>query len=210
MNRIEFMTRLEVLLGDLTEDERNDALSFYHNYFDDAGSDEEASVLQELGTPEEVANQIKESLGCVNDGKTTSEDTRVEAEVEKEQDTKKKDVNVWKIIAITLLLLIGWPLIIVVAVMWLVISILFDVFTILVAISGVLVFVAGIVLFCIGIAKLFVSPLTGLLFCLAGVVVSALGIIVAIVMAKLAVKTVPVLIRRTIETIRKPFHRKEK
>ena len=37
MNRIEFMKQLEKLLGDISESERQEALDFYNNYFDDAG-----------------------------------------------------------------------------------------------------------------------------------------------------------------------------
>ena len=48
MNRIEFMTELAALLQNLPEEERNDAMQYYNNYFDDAGEDKEQEVIAEL------------------------------------------------------------------------------------------------------------------------------------------------------------------
>ena len=49
MDRAQFMQALEKLLADISETERQDALDFYNSYFDDAGAENEASVLRELG-----------------------------------------------------------------------------------------------------------------------------------------------------------------
>ena len=62
MNRAEFMAGLSVLLSDITEEEREEALSYYEDYFDDAGAENEASVIASLGTPEKVAAIIKDGL----------------------------------------------------------------------------------------------------------------------------------------------------
>lgn len=59
MNRVEFMAQLERLLYDLPEYERQDALCYYNDYFDDAGSENEAKVIQELGSPGKVAAIIR-------------------------------------------------------------------------------------------------------------------------------------------------------
>ena len=37
MNRKEFMRQLELLLSDISEDERREALDYYESYFDEAG-----------------------------------------------------------------------------------------------------------------------------------------------------------------------------
>ena len=55
MDRAQFMRELEELLADISETERQDALEFYNNYFDDAGIENEASVIRDLGSPEKVA-----------------------------------------------------------------------------------------------------------------------------------------------------------
>ncbi len=62
MNRARFMEQLEKLLSDISEEERREALEYYESYFDEAGPEKEASVIQELGSPEKVAASIKEDL----------------------------------------------------------------------------------------------------------------------------------------------------
>ncbi len=62
MNRIEFMEQLELLLSDIPTDEKEEALEFYTNYFEDAGIENEEQILKELGSPEKVARTIKSDL----------------------------------------------------------------------------------------------------------------------------------------------------
>lgn len=62
MTRKEFMEQLAVLLGGISENERREALEYYENYFDDAGPENEAAVIQELGSPGKVAAMIKADL----------------------------------------------------------------------------------------------------------------------------------------------------
>ena len=63
MNRAEFMFELGKLLADVPYEERCEALSYYENYFEDAGVDKEAQVIEELGSPREVAATIKADFG---------------------------------------------------------------------------------------------------------------------------------------------------
>lgn len=62
MNRQEFMKELTYLLQDVSDDERDEALSFYEDYFDEAGVDNEDKVIEELGEPSRVAAIIKDGL----------------------------------------------------------------------------------------------------------------------------------------------------
>ncbi len=62
MTKNEFIQELGYLLVDIPEEERNEALEFYRNYFDEAGLEEEETVIRELGSPKEVADSIKKSL----------------------------------------------------------------------------------------------------------------------------------------------------
>ncbi|MDO5572729.1 MAG: hypothetical protein Q4G60_01980 [bacterium] len=64
MNRAEFMQQLGALLGDLPINERTEALKYYADYFDDAGSENEEQVIKELGSPQEVAGIIKAELNA--------------------------------------------------------------------------------------------------------------------------------------------------
>ena len=47
------------MLKDLPEEERKQALHYYEDYFADAGEDNEQEVLNELGSPENIAELIK-------------------------------------------------------------------------------------------------------------------------------------------------------
>lgn len=62
MNRMQFMEQLEKLLSDISEAERLEALDYYNSYFDDAGEENEAAVIRELGSPGKVAAIIKADL----------------------------------------------------------------------------------------------------------------------------------------------------
>ena len=59
MNRQEFLIRLEHLLDGISPEEKAEALQYYNDYFDDAGPEKEQEVLEALGTPEKVAENIK-------------------------------------------------------------------------------------------------------------------------------------------------------
>lgn len=62
MSRAEFMRRLAELLADVSPAEREEAIQYYNDYFDDAGTENEQSVIASLGTPEELAKTIKAGL----------------------------------------------------------------------------------------------------------------------------------------------------
>lgn len=62
MDRAEFMSRLTALLGDVPPAEREEAIQYYNDYFDDAGEDNEQGVIASLGSPEELARSIKAGL----------------------------------------------------------------------------------------------------------------------------------------------------
>jgi len=62
MNRYDFMRQLEILLSDITPSERQEALQFYNDYFDDAGAENEQDVIKALGSPAKVAASIKADL----------------------------------------------------------------------------------------------------------------------------------------------------
>ena len=62
MNRQEFLEKLRLLLGDLSEEEREEAIQYYEDYFADAGPEMEEQVIRELGSPEKVALMIREAI----------------------------------------------------------------------------------------------------------------------------------------------------
>ncbi len=62
MDRAEFMRRLTGLLSDVPPAEREEAIQYYNDYFDDAGEENEQGVIASLGSPEELAKSIKAGL----------------------------------------------------------------------------------------------------------------------------------------------------
>lgn len=62
MNRADFMKNLAELLADMAPAEREEAIQYYNDYFDDAGAENEQSVIASLGTPEQLARTIKAGL----------------------------------------------------------------------------------------------------------------------------------------------------
>lgn len=62
MNRVEFMTALDALLQDISIEERTEAMQYYNDYFDDAGIEQEDTIIKELGSPAKVAAEVKAGL----------------------------------------------------------------------------------------------------------------------------------------------------
>ena len=62
MNRKEFLDELAFLLQDIEDVERDEAIQYYQDYFDEAGIENEQQVINELGTPEKVTAIIKAGI----------------------------------------------------------------------------------------------------------------------------------------------------
>ncbi len=60
MTKVEFMKQLEACLQEVSYDERQSALSYYEEYFEEAGADEDA--VGNLESPEKIAKAIREDL----------------------------------------------------------------------------------------------------------------------------------------------------
>ncbi len=94
MNRAEFMRRLTELLGDVPPMEREEAIQYYNDYFDDAGEENEGSVIASLGTPEELAKTIKTGLNDGgNGGEFTESGFSGYTQLPKDEVIRAEDVN---------------------------------------------------------------------------------------------------------------------
>lgn len=62
MTKEQFLFQLEQQLLDIPQDEREEAMEYYRDYFNDAGEENEERVIEELGSPKKVAASIKEGL----------------------------------------------------------------------------------------------------------------------------------------------------
>lgn len=255
MNRREYIECLEQLLLVLPEEEREEAIQYYSDYFEDAGVENEDSVILELGSPEEVAAKIRAGYageyaeyseagyedtrfqnnqeiitgyqnvdeGVNSEYKNSSygeshsqrnqssygtdnsewKDSVYEAEFqdnkESAQKQKSKNTNIWKIIAIGLILLIASPVILPLGIAGIavVFSLIVALFAVIVSvgISGFAILLSGIIVIVAGIAKVLLTPAVGILAAGIGCILMAIGIIISWAMISLGIKVVPGMLR---------------
>lgn len=69
MNRDEYMKRLEYRLRRLPKEDYDKALSYFTEYFEEAGADKESQAIEDLGSPEMAADQIIRDFAMENAGK---------------------------------------------------------------------------------------------------------------------------------------------
>ena len=62
MSKNEFLDQLSILLSDVSPEEKEEVLAYYREYIEDAGLENEEAILEELGTPETVAAEIKSGM----------------------------------------------------------------------------------------------------------------------------------------------------
>lgn len=62
MNKMLFIEELEYLLQDIESEEKDEAIQYYRDYFEEAGEEREEQVLAELGSPEKIAAIIRVDL----------------------------------------------------------------------------------------------------------------------------------------------------
>lgn len=58
MTRTEYMEQLEKHLKKLPHKEYFEAINFFNEYFDEAGPEQEADIIEELGSPKEAASEL--------------------------------------------------------------------------------------------------------------------------------------------------------
>ena len=88
MSRKEFMEELQVLLGELPLEEREEALRYYESYFEEAGPEQEQVVLEELGSAGRIATQILRDYRMENGGGFYTEQGYLENEKQKQTPVK--------------------------------------------------------------------------------------------------------------------------
>ena len=90
MNREEYLKRLSFLLKDLPEEEIEDAIAYYEDYFEEAGEEKEEQVIKELGSPEKIARMIRDSVqGNQASSEYTEEGYRQETYEDHQQMSRK-------------------------------------------------------------------------------------------------------------------------
>lgn len=200
MSRDEFMRELAYLLQDIPEEERLEALQYYEDYFDDAGPEMEASVVEELGNPERVAAIIRADLSGSMDGAGEfTESGYTDARFEEprkdvvprfsrqQQQDQQEEPRYWTnntlkgiLFIILILSAAKWiPRIFglgshLIGFIWGVLGVILAI-TLLAGLTAVALLLAGGGLIVAGFLKLFVLPLEGVMLCGSGVIVLGVG-----------------------------------
>lgn len=251
MSRVEFMKELTALLLDIPEDEKEEALQYYEDYFEDAGIENEESVIKELGTPEKVAKIIK--AGLVEGNEESSEyretgytDVRFEEnehpmaweDARKNTDTDSRNGNVenaysykgmdaeqkqekkpWsnkvvKAILIVLLVVLGAPIVIPMALaggcVVLVIVGMVVLLAVGILLSGVAITISGFLALVASVTQLFVSFPVAIGLAGGGFLMLAFGLALTIITWWVALKVIPPVIRWFVNLCSGIFRRKRK
>lgn len=224
MNRTEFMKRLRELLSDISEGEREEAINYYEDYFDDAGIENEQEVIAALGSPEKVARTIKEGLNDSNGEQGEFSETGfsgygapVKDEVGYHGRVKLSDriksLGTPGLILILILAIFALPIL--VPVLAGIVSVIFGILAAAVAllfalvIAGVTLILAGGTLFGAAVPTLILEPAAGVLMFGCSFLILGIGILLTILGIWVVWKVLPPLIRWIVAVCRKPFEKKE-
>lgn len=227
MNRAEFMEKLRELLSDISESEREEAINYYEDYFDDAGMENEQEVIAALSSPEKVAKTIKDGLndvdaeqgefsetGFAGYGDTVKDEVGYHGVQEKTKFTDRiKGLGTAGIVLILILAIFALPILgpVCIGILSTLFGILATVIAVVfaVAIAGVSLIIAGVAVFVAAFPTLIVSPAIGILLFGLALLLLGIGILLTIAGVWVAWKLVPAIIRGVVRLVRKPFEKKE-
>lgn len=216
MNRQEFFRRLEYLLRGIPEHERMDALAYYNDYFDDAGVENEQKVINELGSPEAVAQIILEDY---HRGQSNNYGDYGSPEMEQEKGSssslrdKIKNMNTSTKVLVIIILVLTFPVWVgvVAGLFGGVVGLLGGLFGVVVGVggSGVGILVAGLVCLVVGILRLLTSPVEGVVTIGIGALFTAISMLLVLLFVLVAFKWFPTLIRAIVKWIKGLWNRQE-
>ena len=210
MNRQEFMKRLEYLLRGIPVSEREDALAYYNDYFDEAGVENEYQVIQELGSPEVVAEKI---LADVQQVYSDPEPEVYQSNSNKYENAEKPGMSKSTKILIVILLVLTFPIWIgiVAGLFGTVVGLIGAAFGIAIGIGGAAVgLIGGGVLGTIrGIAIFAPNPVEGLASIGFGVFLVALGLLLVLLCVWCLGVWLPKGVRALVQWIKRLFYREK-
>jgi len=208
MNRLQFMSELRRALSVLPEEEQANALRYYEEYFDDAGSEREKEAAAELGNPQKIAEQILADYRELTAIPAVAGNAGVGGV--KAKKTRKGINPLLLVILVLLALPIGLPLAI--TFLALVLSIV-AVGVVAVGIVGlVIALVPVIMILCGGAFTVFSfavwgSPASALVTLGSGLGLIGAGVLLTLLLIKLCILFVPPIFRGFIAVLRWPINK---
>lgn len=222
MRRTEFLAELERLLADLPEEERQAAIQYYEDYFQDAGEENEQEAIRELGGPEKVAATIRADY---YGNEFHEEDYEKKDYMMKQQEgssdgsgSSAEKGAPWtsrrlKVLLVVLILLTVVPGIL--GGLWTAVCVVIGIVCAAIGICAGLVvgaaalMIAGIAVTAAGIGLFFdVLPMAMLVSGI-GILIFVVGLIAVAGAVKLCAAVYPAMLRGFVNLCRRPFHRRE-
>lgn len=219
MNRLDFMRKLEALLTDISQSEREEALQYYNDYLNDAGVENEEEVLESLGSPERLASVIREGLGDNGSGGEFTETGYKDyySEDDKKNEVVKKEygkrMSGGMLALVIILCIFASPLLIAIGTGIFgagagLLGGLLGLFAGIAA-AGIALFIAAILLIGIGIAGLFTIPVAGVCLIGLGLLLGGLSLFCIWITVWMFGTAVPWVIRKLVNVFSRIFHKKE-
>lgn len=236
MTKWEFMRKLEELLFDISPTEREEALQYYNDYINDAGKENEAEAMASLGTPEQVAEIVKEGLEGNSAGMFTEkgyqgQQTRAEHSItrysENDNDQngqsaqqaaagnvpeKKNKMSGGLIALLVVLCIFASPLLLGVAgtafgLLIAVIAVVFSIFLVI-AVMTIVLFVVAITLIIWGFTAIVAIPMLGIGLIGSGCVIFSIAVLCLLAVIALFGTVLPALFRGIVSLFHRIFHRR--
>lgn len=206
MNKEEFLRQLNLLLRDIPESERREAMEFYQSYFEDAGPEKEQQIIEELGSPQEVASSIRKNLF----GEHYEDYDFVKPE---QSCGHPKKSNAARSILIAVILVLTFPFWIAVAasVFGLLVAgaaCVFSLIVVVIVLAGVFL-ILGIVFGGVGMGQILTGfPAIGLMLVGLGMLMLAVSILSMIATLYVAIIILPWVTRAFIRLCKRPFQKR--
>ena len=186
MNRVDFMRQLESLLQNISPGEREEALQYYNEYFDDAGAENEQAVIEALGNPAKVAENIKRDINGRGDAGCQKPQNRAVVQYQQTatgtwQEPKKESIPTWALVLIIIGAILLSPAALGLAggALGTLVSTIVGWFALIFGfgVTALALFVVLLVLLVVGIMCMWVDPLAGAALLGGGLVCGALSIL---------------------------------
>ena len=196
MSRWEFMRKLEELLSDISPSEREEALQYYNDYFNDAGRENEQSVIESLGSPEQVAKIVREGLSDEQGRGEFTENGFMNSEEQKNEVVEKKnDLPTWAIVLIVIACVICSPVILGAAgsLLGVLVGIAAAILGIIVGFgaTAIILYIVAVALVIAGFGCIISAPLSGIGMIGGGCICAAIGILFMLLTVFIVGKCIP-------------------
>lgn len=221
MNKEQYIKELDSLLRNIPAAEREEALSYYAEYFDDAGVENEQQVIEELGQPAKVAANIKEGLkgtiGYQNMGTNYQNSGFQHIETQNVYtgvpEQKSNELPTWAIVLIVIGCIIFSPVIIGAAgtALGAVLSVITGIIGLIIGLgaSGIGLLIAAIALVAAGISLIMTSGFAAAFLIGLGLLLAAIGLLFILATVWLCGWALPTFIKWIIGLCKQAFGKKE-